>query len=269
MDVVVCLKQVVDPELPARDFALEPATGRQAREGRPLVLSTYDENALEVALQLKDRDGVKVTALTIAPRATIGDAVRLALAMGADEAVVVDDPKSPHHPGAVTAGRLAAALRKIGHVDLVLTGCESADWVERVVAPLLAEELDAACVTFVSQIEVRGSALVARRQAEDGVHVVEARLPAVVSITSDESNKPRLPKVKDIISAKRKPTHFWSPADLGAAEAGDSGAGATAAGVEIRDVAIPQRTARCEFLQGDPAEQAEQLARRLRALKLL
>jgi len=268
MDVVVCLKQVVDPELPARDFAIDPATGQQVREGRPLVLSTYDENALEVALQLKDRDSVKVTALTIAPQATIGDAVRLALAMGADEAIVVDDPESPRRSGAAKAAALAAALRKIGRFDLVLTGCESADWVERVVAPLLAEELGAACVTFVSQVEVRDGVAIARRQVEDGVHVVEARLPAVLSITSDESNKPRLPKVKDIITAKRKPTQVWSPADLGAAEGG-GGAAAVAEGVEVREVAIPQRTARCEFLQGDPTEQAAQLAQRLRALKLL
>lgn len=267
MDIVVCLKQVVDPELPARDFALDPSTGQQVREGRPLVLSTYDENALEVALQLKDRDAAKVTALTIAPQATIGDAVRLALAMGADEAVIVDDPKSPQQAGATKAARLAAALRKIGRFDLVLTGCESADWVERVVAPLLAEELAAACVTFVSQIEVRDGTAIARRQAEDGVHVVEARLPAVISITSDESNKPRLPKVKDIITAKRKPTQVWSLSDLGAVSG--NGAEAVAAGVEIREVAIPQRTARVEFLQGDPVEQAENLAQRLRALKLL
>jgi electron transfer flavoprotein beta subunit len=263
MDVIVCLKQVVDPELPARDFAIDPATRRQVREGRPLVLSTYDENALEVALQLRDRDNVKVTALTIAPQATVGDAVRLALAMGADEAVVVDDPRSPARPGAEVAAMLASAIRKIGSFDLVLTGCESADWVERVVAPLLAEELAATCVTFVSQVETHDGALVVRRQAEDGVHVVEARLPAVISISSDETNRPRLPKVKDIITAKRKPLQTWSLEELQ-----PPGDGSTA-DVEIRDVAIPRRDARCEFIQGDPAEAAGKLGQRLRALKLL
>jgi electron transfer flavoprotein beta subunit len=266
MDVIVCLKQVVDPELPARDFAIDPATRRQVREGRPLVLSTYDENALEVALQLKDRLETKVTALTIAPQATVGDVIRLALAMGADEAVVVDDPRSPDLPGATKAAMLAAAVRKIGRFDLVLTGCESADWVERVVAPLLAEELGAACVTFVSRIDLTDGMAIARRQAEDGVHLVEVRGPAVLSITSDESNRPRLPKVKDIIAAKRKPLRVWSAADV--SPAGDAADG-PAAGVEIRDVAIPQRTARCEFLQGEPAAAAAQLALRLRALKLL
>ncbi len=265
MDIIVCLKQVVDPELPVRDFAIDPSTRRQVREGRPLVLSTYDENALEVALQIKDKTGAKVTALTVAPQATVGDSIRLALAMGADEAIVVDDPNSPNLPGPVKARVLAAAIRRIARYDLVLAGCESADWVERVVAPLLAEELGAACVTFVMRIESSNGTLVVKRQADEGYHLVEARLPAVLSITSDDANRPRLPKVKDIVTAKRKPVHTWSPADLGAGVT----AAPTADGVEVRDVAIPQRTAKCEFLAGEPAEQAAALAARLRELKLL
>jgi electron transfer flavoprotein beta subunit len=264
MDIIVCVKQVVDPELPVRDFAIDPTTRRQVREGRPLVLSTYDENALEIALQIKDRTGAKVTVLTIAPQATIGDSVRLALAMGADEAVVVDDPDSPLLAGAVKARLLAAAIRRIGRFDLVLAGCESADWVERVVAPLLAEELGAACVTFAGRVEPAGQALVVHRQADEGYHVLDVRLPAVLSITSDETNRPRLPKVKDIVTAKRKPVHTWPVADLR-----PPAAVATAAGVEVREVSIPQRTARCEFLAGDPEAQATALALRLRELKLL
>jgi len=103
MDVVVCLKQVVDPELPVRDFAVDPGTQRQVREGRPLVISTYDENALEVALQLKDASGAKVKVLTLGPRAAVSEAIRLALAMGADEAIVVDDPRAPELSGAEKA----------------------------------------------------------------------------------------------------------------------------------------------------------------------
>jgi electron transfer flavoprotein beta subunit len=262
VDVIVCLKQVVDPELPARDFAIDPSTMRQVQEGRPLVISTYDENALEVALQLKDRGGGKVTALTLAPQATVGDAVRLALAMGADEAVVVDEPRTPMLLGAEKAGLLAAAIRRIGRYDLVLAGCESADWVERVVPPLLAEGLGAACVTFASKVEVADGGLSVRRMADDGFHQLDVTLPAVVSIASDETNRPRLPKVKDIVAAKRKPVHVWSRADL--PDAGDALPVA-----EVREVAVPQQTSRCEFLPGEPAEQAAALVQRLRELKLL
>lgn len=263
MRTVVCLKQVVDPELPARDFAIDPATRRQAREGRPLVVSTYDENALELALQLKERSGGTVTALTLGPQAAVGDAVRLALAMGADDAVIVDDAQAPLRLGADKAALLAAAIRRLGPVDLVLAGCESADWVERVVAPLLAEALEASCVTFVARAESADGALVARRQADEGTHEVEVRLPAVLSVTSDDSNRPRLPKVKDIVAAKRKPVQTWPVAEVEAA------ADRRLPALEVREVAVPQRVARCEFLSGEPDAQVEALVERLRALKLV
>ncbi|MDR7544964.1 MAG: electron transfer flavoprotein subunit beta/FixA family protein [Armatimonadota bacterium] len=264
MDVIVCLKQVVDPELPMRDFAIDPATGRQVREGRPLVISTYDENALEVGLQLKDRHGGKVTALTIGPQSAVSDAIRLALAMGADEAVVVDEPRGPDLLGPEKAAILAAAIARIGRFDLVLTGCESADWVERAVPPLLAEILGASCVSFVSRVEAAGDGVTVRRMADDGFHRIDVRLPAVLSVASDESNRPRLPKVKDIVGAKRKPVRIWPADDLTA-----GAAGSRLLAVDVREVAVPQRTARCEYLAGEPAEQVAALAQRLRDLKLL
>jgi electron transfer flavoprotein beta subunit len=263
VDILVCVKQVVDPELPLRDFAIDPATGRQAREGRPLVLSTYDENALEVALQLKDAHGGKVTALTVGAASSVGDAVRLALAMGADEAVVVDEPRSPDLFGLERAALIGAASRRAGPFDLILTGCESADWVERAVAPWLAEALGAACVTFVTRIEPApgGATATVRRLADDGVHTVEVRLPAVISIASDDANRPRLPKVKDIMAAKRKPVRTVAPAELGI--------GAVDPGLDVLEVTVPKRTAKCEFMPGEPAEQVAALAERLRDLKLL
>lgn len=263
MDTIVCLKQVVDPELPQWDFAIDPATRRQVRTGKPLVISTYDENALELALQLKERAGGKVTALTLGPPGEVKDAVRLALAMGADEAVVVDDPQAALLLASDKAALLAAAIARLGRFDLVLTGCESADWVERAVAPFLAEALGAACVTFVTRAEATGGALTVRRTSEEGFHLLRVRLPAVLSVTSDEAIRPRLPKVKDIMAAMRKPVQTWARTDL-PVEAGQG-----AQGVEVREVAIPERTTKCEFLAGEPAEQAASLVARLRALKLV
>lgn len=263
METIVCLKQVVDPELPPREFGIDPATRRQVRVGKPLVISTYDENALELALQLKDRVGGKVTALTLGPPAEVKDAVRLALAMGADEAVVVDDPQAPLLLGAEKAALLAAAVARIGRFDLVLTGCESADWVERAVAPLLAEALGTACVTFVTRAEADGGALTVRRASEEGFHLLEVRPPAVLAVTSDEAIRPRLPKVKGIMAAMRKPVQTWARTDIAA----DAGQGVP--GVEVREVRVPERTTTCEFLEGEPAEQAEALVSRLRTLKLV
>lgn len=262
MHTVVCLKQVVDPELPQWDFSIDPATQRQVRTGKPLVISTYDENALELALQLKETSGGKVTALTIGPPGEVKDAVRLALAMGADEAVVIDDAQAPQLLAAEKVALLAAAITRVGGFDLVLTGCESADWVERAVAPLLAEALGAACVTFVTRAQAQDGGLSVRRTSEEGFHVLDVRLPAVFSVTSDEAIRPRLPKVKDIMAAMRKPVHTWTRAEVAVGPDG-------AQGVEVREVAIPQRTTKCEFLDGEPAEQAAALVQRLRELKLV
>jgi len=262
VNTIVCLKQVVDPELPQWDFAIDPGTKRQVRAGKPLVISTYDENALELALQLKEKAGGKVTALTIGPPAEVKDAVRLALAMGADEAVVVDDGSAPLLLAAEKAAMLAAAIKRIGTFDLVLTGCESADWVERVVAPFLAEALGAACVTFITRAEPADGRLTVRRTSEEGFHVVDVRLPAVLSVTSDEALRPRLPKVKDIMGAMRKPVQTWARTEVAAPAAG-------APEVEVREVAIPQRTTKCEFLEGEPAQQVEALVDRLQALKIV
>jgi len=262
VDTIVCLKQVVDPELPQWDFAIDPATQRQVRAGKPLVISPYDENALELALQLKEASGGTVTALTLGPQGEVKDAVRLALAMGADAAVVVDDPQGPQLLAVDKAAALAAAIRKLGRFDLVLTGCESADWVERAVAPFLAEALGAACATFVSRAEAADGRLRVRRTSEEGFQLLDVRLPAVLSVTSDEAIRPRLPKVKDIMAAMRKPVQHWPRAELGAGDGGGRR-------VAVREVAIPQRTTRCEFLEGEPAEQAEALVQRLRALKIV
>src|SRR3972149_3764688 len=134
--------------------------------------------------------------------------------MGADEAVAVDDPHGVGLLGVEKARVLTAAIRRIGRFDLVLCGCESADWVERVVGPLLAEALAAACVTFVSRIELRNGALLVRRMADEGFHQLEVRLPAVLSVTSAETNRPRPAKVKDIMTGRRKPVRGWPMADL-------------------------------------------------------
>jgi len=166
--------------------------------------------------------------------------------------------------GAERAAMLAAALRRAGAFDLVLTGCESADWVERVVAPLLAEALEASCVTFVARLEAGNGRVTARRLADDGVHTVEARLPAVVSITSDESNRPRLPKIRDIMQAGKKPVET-----IPASELTDLPEALRDPGVEVREVTVPQRTTTCEFLDGEPADQAAALVQRLRALKVV
>lgn len=264
MDIVVCMKQVLDPEISTSQFRIDPVKKRQIGEGLALVISVYDEHALEVALKIKEDVGGRVRALSLGePTAT--QALRKALAMGADEATLVSDPALLGTDAPGVAAVLAAAIQKMGRYDLVLCGCESADWGHKAVGPLLAEELSIPCVTFASRIEVKGDRIVLRKVVEDGYELIESSLPVLATITSDETNIPRYPKVRDIMLAAKKPIEIWTAANLGL-----DLSKVEATRIELKELYIPVRESRCEIIEGEtPEEMAEKLALRLRELKVI
>ena len=266
MNIVVCIKQIIDPEIPPEQFKLDPATKRQIRGGLSLVISAYDQNALEVALQLKEKVGGKVTALCLgAPEAQ--GAVKSAMGMGVDAGVLVNEPPLLDSDAFGVAHILAKAIQKLGMPDLVLTGCVSGDTGHKVVGPLLAEELACPCLTFVSRLEAATGTVVARKLMEDGYERVEDPFPLVATIVSDDSNVPRYSRLKDIMAAAKKPIPVWKTADLNLDPAR---VGAGAARVQLRDVIVPKQESKCEFVTGDtPEEQAERLALHLRELKVI
>jgi electron transfer flavoprotein beta subunit len=266
MHTIVCIKQIIDPEIPSEQFKLDPSTHRQIRGGLSLVISAYDQNALEVALQIREKAGGQVTALCLGSSEAMGS-VKSALGMGLDAGVLVSDPPLLDSDVFGVAHILAQAIRKIGVPDLVLTGCVSGDTSYKVIGPLLAEELRVPALTFVSRIEARDGRIVARRLVEDGYELVEVPCPLVASIVSDDSNVPRYSKLKDIMAAAKKQVPVWKAGDLTLEAAKVGGA---AARMKIQDLEIPQRESRCEFVNGEsPEERAENLARRLRELKVI
>jgi electron transfer flavoprotein beta subunit len=266
MDIVVCIKQIIDPEAPTDSFRLDPDSKRQLRGALPLVVSTYDQNALEIALQLRGQVGGRITALTVGTDEAEA-ALRSAMSMGVDAAALVSDPALAGSDFFAIAHVLATAMRKIGAPDLVLTGCVSGDMGDKVMAPLLAEELSLPCLNFVSRIEAQGSRLRARRIMEDGYEIVEAPVPSVMGIISDETNFPRYSKLKDVMAAAKKPITGFSLAGLGVDAAM---VGPAARRTSIADIVIPQRESRCELAAGDtPEEQAAWLANRLREVKVI
>jgi electron transfer flavoprotein beta subunit len=266
MHAIVCIKQIIDPEIPAEQFKLDPGTKRQIRGGLALVISAYDQNALEVALQLREKVGGKVTALCLGEAGALG-AVKSALGMGVDAGVLVSDPPLLESDSFGVAHILARAVQKIGMPDLVLTGCVSGDTGNKMVAPLLAEELGLPCVTFASRVEVKDGKAVVRRIVEDGYEQMEAVLPLVASILSDDTNVPRYSKLKDIMAAAKKQVPVWKAADL---SLDGTKVGAAAARLQVREVLIPKQESRCELIAGEtPDEQAERLALRLRGMKVI
>ncbi len=249
MDIIVCLKQVPD----LQQIRIKRETREPVLEGAPFVFGAFEKNALEGAVRLKEKLGGKIVALALG-NAKLKETIIEALAMGADEAVLMNDAAFAGGGSAGTANALAAAIRKIGKYDLVLMGEGSADNYSGQVIGRVAELLDLPQITFVRELSVEGNRLRATRDLEDALEVVEADLPAVVSVTS-ELNTPRLPPLPAILKASKKPIVVWSPADLGITP--------SASVVSTLSNLAPVQERKQVLFEGDAASAVEELVKAL------
>jgi electron transfer flavoprotein beta subunit len=260
VNIIVCLKQILDPEIPVRDLRVDAEKREAVRGNANLVTNIFCENALETALQFKEKFGGKITALTFAPDSG-EDSLRKALAMKADAAVLVKNEGVANPDPLAIAQVLAAAIRKLGEFDLVMVGRESGDWGVGQTGGLLAEELGVPSVSFVDQIEKNGDGLLVKRQTDNGWEKLEAKPPLVATVTNNDQNVPRIPKTRDIMMSARQPITKWSLDDVGV-NAAEIRAGGSY--YEIVELAIPVKDVNCEFISGDTLEQkVEQLAQRI------
>jgi electron transfer flavoprotein beta subunit len=266
MDIVVCIKQVPDPEIPTNQFKVDEAAKRVVPpEGVQPVISTFDLHAIEAAIQLKEQHGGKVTAISLGP-ASVRDALKRAIAMGCDAAVQLEDAALHGGDSYATAVALAAAIRKVGGFDLVLTGRQASDWDSGQAPAALAELLGVAGAVPVQKIEVRDGGLYVERVTEDGYQPIEMPLPAVLGI-SNEINQPRYPTLKGIMASGKVPIPVWSAADLGL---GADQTGAQAQRIVLQRLYVPVRESKCDFIEGEtPQELGEKLAQRLREARLI
>ena len=232
MNVVVCVKQVPDPNSAGQ---LDPSTHNLRRDGE-LVLDPGDEFGVEAGLQLAEAHGGEVTVVSMGPERGL-DAVRKALAMGAARGVLVSDPALAGSDALTTAKVLTAAIKR-QEFDVVITATESTDGYTGTVPQMIAALLDVPAVTFVKSLSYEGDTLTVERQVETGIEAVEAKLPVVLSVTAGV-NSPRYPSLKGIMGAKSKPLDTVSAADLGL-----DGAGGATAGQSISEVKpAPERAA--------------------------
>jgi electron transfer flavoprotein beta subunit len=224
MNIVVLVKQVPDTY---SERKLQYADGALDRDASDAVLDEINERAVEEALQLKEAHGGTVTVLAMGPqRAT--EAIRKALSMGADAAVHVSDEALAGSDAVGTARALAAAVRTVGDVDLVLAGNEASDGRSAAVPAMVAEVLELPALTHARTVAVEGTELTVRRETDDGVVVLRANLPAVVSV-NEKINEPRYPSFKGIMAAKKKKVTTLSVGDLGIDPATVGAAGALTA----------------------------------------
>src|SRR2546426_9192236 len=207
MKIAVCVKQV-----PEGNRRIDPETKRLDRSGEG-ALNPFDANAVEEALRLKDAGGEgEIVLVSLGPEKAL-DALRKALAMGADRAVLVSDEGAAGSDLVATSRILAKALEREG-ADLVLFGQQASDSDGAVLWAAVAERLRAPMVFQVAELSVSDGAVRGKRQTEFGYDVIEAPLPAVVAV-SDAINEPRYPSLKGIMGAKRKPQETVSLGDLG------------------------------------------------------
>ncbi|MFI8181632.1 electron transfer flavoprotein subunit beta/FixA family protein [Actinacidiphila glaucinigra] len=257
--IVVAVKYVPDAT-GDRHFAGDLTTDRDAVDG---LLSELDEYAVEQALQIAEASGdAEVTVVTVGPE-DAKDALRKALSMGADRAVHVEDDGLHGSDVMGTSLVLAKAVEHAGF-DLVVTGMASTDGTAGVVPALLAERLGVPQVTLLSQVKVEGGVVSGRRDGDTASELLEASLPAVVSVT-DQSGEARYPSFKGIMAAKKKPVESLDLSDLGVEEDRVGLAGAWT--VVDEAVARPARTA--GVIVKDEGEGGKQLAEFLASQKFI
>lgn len=264
MHIVVCLKQVLDPEITPRYFKLDPDTNRPECSDADLVLDSFAENALELAIQLRDKTpGATVTALCLGDESS-EDVLRRALAFTADSAVRVWDSAWENLDGQAVGHILAQTIKALGGAQIILAGYQASDIEEGLVGPVLAEELDISCMTFVSDLEIDQDRVNVTCETEEGYKRINILIPAVMTIISSEKNVPRLPKVKDIRLARSKPIRLIEAEEL------DLHQERCQPGVKLERAYVLNREISCEVLPGkDGVELAAGLADKLLALKIL
>ena len=263
MPHIICLvKQVPDPETPASQFKVDEAAKKVIpAPGVQPTPSQFDTIGVEAAMRIKESTpDTTVTIMSLGPEAS-RDAIKRSLAMGADEAVHINDPAVNEADHWVTAEVLAAAIQKIAPYDLIIAGRQATDWDMGVVGLTLGEILGVPVVTIAKEIQFSGSSVTVERVLLDGFETVEAPTPAIVTV-SNELGEPRYPALMQIMQAAKKEVKAWTLADLGI--------GAPAPRVNLEALYIPDTSVETEVIDGEtPQEKAQKLAQRLREAKLI
>ncbi len=266
MNMIVCAKQVIDPEAPPASFKIDPTSNKVVPpSGVSPVISPFDENAVEAALRIKDAQGGTITVISLGTN-LLRDVVKKPLSMGADELILLEDEAFTEGDSWSTAYALAMAIKKIGDYDLIFCGRQAADWDAGQVGSGIAEILGLPSVTVAKKIDITDSKARVERVTADGYEVIEVSLPALITV-SNELGEARYPTIRGIMAAKKKEPIIWKPADI---EVDPAKIGASGRRAKVLKLFQPVREGKCEILEGEsPEEAAVNLALKLREAKIL
>ena len=209
MKIIVCVKQVPD----TTEVRLDPKTNTLIREGVPSIINPDDKAAIETALKIKDQNpDTHVTILSMGPPQA-EDALREALAMGADEAILLTDRAFGGADTWATSCTIAGALETIGDYDLIITGRQAIDGDTAQVGPQIAEHLNIPQVTYAEDLSVNGDTVTVKRQFEDRYHIIDVKTPCLVTALT-ELAEPRYMTVGGIFDAYKHDLKIWGLDDI-------------------------------------------------------
>lgn len=263
LHIVVCVKPVPDPRGWGK-LKLDSRTMLLRRGDIPAVINPLDRNAVEQAVLLREAAGGEVIVVSMAPPEA-EEQLAEALAMGGDRAILLSDPAFAGADTLATARCLAAAVRRLGAVDLVFCGGYSLDGSTSQVGPQLAELLGVPDLTYVTDLSLAGEIVRVRCRLEDRESAYECELPAVVTFDKD-ANVPRLPSMRGIMRAAGAGVTRWSAADL---DLQTADVGLTGSPTQMLNVFAPALGRKGETIEGPPGQAAATLLRRLREDRIL
>jgi electron transfer flavoprotein alpha/beta subunit len=260
MNIVVCIKQVPDSD----KVTIDRETNRLNRAGVPSIINPFDENALEMALQLKDKHGGKVIALSMGPPQA-EEALRTALSHGADEAILISDRKFGGADTWATSYTISLAIQKLEDVDLILFGKQAIDGDTAQVGPGVAHFLDIPMLTYAKNVEVTGETFKVNKITEDGYEIWDIDKPAALTVVK-EANQLRMPSLKKKMAAKKAEIPCWGFDEL---QPDEEKIGLAGSPTKVSKIFAPPVKLNKELLSGEPTEMITELIKKLKEQNVL
>ena len=256
MNIIVCIKQVPN----TTDVKIDPVTNTLIRDGVESVINPFDTYAIEEAVRLKERFGGKVTVITMGPPQA-ENALKEAISLGCDEAVLVSDRKFAGSDTWATSYTLSMAIKKIKDFDIVICGKQASDGDTAQVGPGISTHLDIPQVTYVKKIEeIKDNKAKVERMMEEGYDVVETPIPCLFTVVK-EINTPRLPSLRGMMRAKSANITKWTASDIGA---DPKSIGLDGSPTRVVKIFTPPPRKGGEMLKGETADIAKEVVELLK-----
>lgn len=261
MNIIVCIKQVPG----TTEVKISEKTNTLIREGVESIINPFDMYAIEEGLRVKEKTGGIVTLLSMGP-SQAKEAIKEAIAMGADEGILLSDRSFAGSDTWATSYTLSQGIKKIGVYDLIICGKQAIDGDTAQVGPGVAESLGLPFVAYVRKIEeIRTGYIRCERLMEEGYEVLEMALPALITVVK-EINEPRLPSLKGMMKAKKAEILTWTAKDL---QADPANLGLNGSPTQVVKVFSPPPRSGGEMILGEIEEQAEKLVQKIREMRIV